>query len=417
MTIVPCSILVKLTNPLVVFSSWGLSVNLKNSSSRMGQSFITWWSESLQPASVRINHRGVAVEFVALCTSGLEGAVCIELKRLGFKIKMVTAGHVHFFGQLQDVPLLNSKLNSADRILIHMVSFQAHNFDDLYDGTYTAQWQQMVHQRANLVVEKVKVRNSKLSATGAVASVIKKAIYDKIKSTGTSDGTEYPLYVYLKRDVVSIMVDTTGREALNKRGYRIKTSMAPLRETIAAALILLSHWDEQTPLIDPFCGSGTIPIEAARMALGFLNNKRAFAFQRWPIFSGYHFDLHQKKGIEDRIIAVGFDKDQRILKTADENARRAGVRKNLLFYAKAFEDLSPFRERFHVLTNPPFGIRLKEGDSKFYKSLSKMAELFPNSKICLITPRQDLERIFGCRAKKKFKFQNSGIWTWCYIFE
>lgn len=357
------------------------------------------------------------MEFVALCTCGLEGAVCIELKRLGFKIKMVTAGHIHFHGRLQDIPLLNLKLNSADRILIHVVSFQAHNFDDLYDGTQSAQWQQIVHQRANLVVEKVKVRNSKLSATGAVASVIKKAIYDKIKSTGMSDGTEYPLYVYLKNDVVSIMIDTTGKDALNKRGYRIKTSMAPLRETIAAALILLSHWDEKTPLIDPFCGSGTIPIEAARMALRFLNNKRIFAFQKWPIFGEYSIDLQQNMDVKDRIISIGFDKDQKILKIADENAKRAGVRKNLLFHTKAFEDLRPFKEKSYVLTNPPFGIRLKEGDSKFYRNLSKITDLFPNSKICLITPRQDLEKFFACKAKKKFKFQNSGIWTWCYIFE
>lgn len=357
------------------------------------------------------------MEFVALCSSGLEGAVCIELRRLGFKIKMVTAGHVHFLGQLQDIPLLNLTLNSADRILIHMVSFEAQSFDDLYEGAHDIDWQHIIHKKANLVVEKVKVRNSKLSATGAIASVVKKAIYNKINSDGSTDKTEYPLYVYLKNNVVSIMIDTTGKDALNKRGYRIKTSAAPLRETIAAALILLSHWDEKTVLIDPFCGSGTIPIEAARMSLKFLNNKRHFVFQNWPIFKDHLTYTQKNTDVKDHVIAMGFDKDQQIIQIAGENAQRAGVRKNVLFHTKAFEELKPFKEKFHVLTNPPFGIRLKEGNSRFYRHLSKIIDVFPNSKICLITPKEDLEKFFTNRASKKFKFQNSGIWTWCYIFE
>ncbi len=364
-----------------------------------------------------INYRGVKMEFVALCSSGLEGAVCIELRKHGFKIKMVTAGHVHFLGKIEDIPLLNFSLNSADRILIHMTSFEAQDFDDLYNGVHSAQWQEIIHKKANLVVEKVKVRNSRLSATGAVASVVKKAIYNKIKSDGKSDGTEYPLYVYLKNNVVSIMIDTTGKDALNKRAYRIKTSVAPLRETIAAALILLSQWDGKTILVDPFCGSGTIPIEAARIDLKILNNKRQFAFQRWPIFDRYPIKTQGNVDMKDQIIAMGFDKDRRILKIANENAQRAGVEKNVIFRHVFFEDLKSFKDQFHVISNPPFGIRLKEGDSKFYRHLSKIINLFPNSKICLITPKEDLEKLFAVKAKKKFRFQNSGIWTWCYIFE
>ncbi len=356
------------------------------------------------------------MEFVALCSAGLEGAVCAELRKLGLKIKMVTAGHVHFYGQLQDIPELNLKLNSADRIMILMASFQAQNFDDLYSGTYSAQWQQIVHKHGNLTVEKVKVRNSKLSATGAIASVVKKAIYNRIKSDGTTDGRNYPLYIYLKNDIASVMIDTTGKDALNKRGYRIKTSAAPLRETIAAALILLSHWDEKTTLVDPFCGSGTIPIEAARMSLKILNNKRSFAFQQWPIFSDFSINITENSST-NHIIAMGFDKDKQILKVASQNAQRAGVKNNIIFQNIAFEDLKTFKGRFHVLTNPPFGIRLKEGDSKFYRNLPRLRELFLDSKVCLITPKEDLEKFFGEKAVKKFRFQNSGIWTWCYIFD
>ncbi|HOJ88124.1 MAG TPA: THUMP domain-containing protein [Pseudothermotoga sp.] len=358
------------------------------------------------------------MELVALCSSGLEGAVCIELRRLGLKITKVTAGHVHFEAQLQDVPTLNLTFNSADRVLMHMSTFEALNFDDLYEGTHAVDWQQVIHPKGTVVVEKIKVRNSKLSATGAIASVVKKAIYNKIRSSGESDGTEYPMYVYLKNNTVSLMIDTTGKDGLNKRGYRIKTSRAPLRETIAAALILLSGWDENITLVDPFCGSGTIPIEAARIALRMPNNRRRFSFEKWPIFrneisKAVHIDV-QKKGI----VSIGFDKDCQVLRIAAENAENAAVKENVVFECRSFESLEPFRNRkLHVVTNPPFGFRMKEANSEFYRKLARLTHTFLDSTVCLITPREDLEKFFNKKAKKKFRFQNSGIWTWCYIFE
>lgn len=362
---------------------------------------------------------GESLEIVALCTSGLEGAVCKELKNMGLKISKVTAGHVHFLSQLSDIPKLNLMLRSAERVLIQMAEFEAKTFDELFEGTFSAHWQDLIHNRATLLIEKVKVRNSKLSATGAVASVVKKAIYEKIGSKNEPDGTIYPLYVYLKNDVVSLLLDTTGPTALSKRGYRLKASAAPLRETIAAGLIIVSNWDEQKLLVDPFCGSGTICIEAARMALGILNDKRTFAFQSWPIFADMKAKFHTFGGMREKKkmkkVAIGFDRDPSMVRIARENAMRAEIINNVEFDCKSFEELRKF-DSVHVITNPPYGVRLK-GVDKDLPKLAMLLDKFVNSRICVLNPREDLEHILKIKASKKLKFQNSGIWTWYYIFE
>ncbi|RKX37232.1 MAG: hypothetical protein DRP20_04950, partial [Thermotogae bacterium] len=208
------------------------------------------------------------LEFVALCTAGLEQAPCIELKQLGYKIQKTTSGHIHFRAELRDTAILNMKLKSADRILIHVGSFEARSFNQLYDGTFSLNWKELISKRANLKVHKVKIRNSNLSATGAVASVVKKAIYTKISpETSDQQKIEYPIHIYIKNNIVSLMIDTTGKYALSRRGYRTKTSRAPLRETIAAALIIVSHWKNETLLIDPFCGSGTTLVQANELGM------------------------------------------------------------------------------------------------------------------------------------------------------
>lgn len=357
------------------------------------------------------------MELVALCTSGLEGAVCKELKAMNFNILKVTAGHVHFVAELSDVPKLNLMLRSAERVLIKMAEFEARTFDELFEGTFSAEWKELIHSRATLVVEKVKVRNSKLSATGAVASVIKKAIYKKIGSKKDPDGTIYPLYVYLKNDVVSIMLDTTGSRALSKRGYRLKSSAAPLRETIAAGLIVVSNWDQQRLLVDPFCGSGTICIEAARMALGILNDERDFAYQHWPIFANTKVELSRNsRRVKIETISLGFDKDPLMVQIAKENAMRARVSANVKFACKFVEKLERFKN-VHVVTNPPYGVRLKAKDEEFLSKLGRMLDIFEGSTVCVLTPKEDLERILRVKPTKKLKFQNSGIWTHFYIFE
>ncbi len=356
------------------------------------------------------------VLFLALCTAGLEQAPCIELKRMGYRISKVTSGHIYFSANLEDVPKLNHYLNSADRVLISVGQFEAKDFDQLFDGTYSLSWEQLVDKDANIVVEKVKVRSSKLSATGAVASVVKKAIYEKIRSTGRAT-IEYPLYIYIKNDLVELALDTTGKEALSKRGYRIKTSIAPLRETIAAGLLLISGWNMEKLVVDPFCGSGTIPIEAARIYLKIPNNKRSFAFQSWPIYRAAQFSIMERKKCFSRTVSLGFDIDDIVLKAALENAAKAGIRECVRFEKRDFFQLQKFDDSVHIVTNPPYGYRITEVNNQFYRGLSRFFTTFPKSRICIITTKNNLEKFLGKRPEKKFKFQNSGLWTWCYIFE
>lgn len=358
----------------------------------------------------------MGMELVALCTSGLEGAVCREIRELGHKIVKVTAGHVHFYADLKDIPFINVCLYSAERVLILLVDFEARNFDELFEGAFSANWQDFVHNRGTLIVEKVKVRNSKLSAKGAIASVIKKAIYEKIRSTKDPDGINYPLYVYVKNDRVSIFLDTTGSHALSKRGYRLKTSIAPLRETIAAGLIIVSDWDNEKLLVDPFCGSGTICIESARMALGLMNTNREFALQTWPIFAGSTISDFKKQEKRVGIVSLGFDKDPSAVKIAQENSLRAGVADNIRFVCKPFEKLDKFKS-VHVVTNPPYGMRIQDTGEDFHLKFKKLFDIFEDSRICLISPNNNLEESLKVKALKKLRFQNSGIWTWFYIFD
>jgi len=359
--------------------------------------------------------RGEKMELVVLCSAGLEKAPCIELKKLGFKIKTTTSGHVHFDGHLIDIPKLNLYLKSADRVMINVTDFPSETFDELFEGTFSANWNELVHKRGTIVVEKVKITNSKLSAKGAVASIVKKAIYSKIKSDNQPDGIIYPMYIYIKNNFVSLMLDTTGKNSLSKRGYRMKTSSAPLRETIAAALILISGWDQEVPLIDPFCGSGTIAIEAARIALQMQNNKRSFSFENWPLFKDLKPSIVNQHECK-RTVAIGYDKNPDILQVANENAIRAGVKKYVRFHCSDFEKLPIFREKLHIVTNPPFGLRMREGNASFYRKLSKLRKIFPDARLCLITPREDLQKMISIKLQRKFRFQNSGLWTWCYIF-
>ncbi|MCS7174722.1 MAG: RNA methyltransferase [Pseudothermotoga sp.] len=317
---------------------------------------------------------------------------------------------------MRDIPRINVCLYSAERVLILLADFEARNFDELFEGTFSANWQDFIHDRGTLIVEKVKVRNSKLSATGAIASVVKKAIYEKIHSTKDPDGINYPLYVYIKNDRVSILLDTTGPNALSKRGYRLKVSTAPLRETIAAGLIIVSDWDREKLLVDPFCGSGTICIEAARMALDLMNTKRGFAFQTWPIFKGSTtFDSTEQKKKKSEVVSLGFDKDPHAIKIARENSLRAEVNDNTKFLCKPLEKLGKFKN-VHVVTNPPYGVRIRNSKENLHLTLKKLFDTFENSTVCLASPDGELEELFKTKASKKLRFQNSGIWTWFYIF-
>ncbi|HCI28949.1 MAG TPA: hypothetical protein DE117_02035 [Fervidobacterium sp.] len=218
--------------------------------------------------------------FVAFCTSGLEGAVALELRKHNFKVTYSSSGRIFFLGTLQDIPFLNMKIKSADRISILIKKFEAATFDELFSNVKNSGLKDFLEPNAKIRIEKMKITNSRLSATGAVASVLKKAVVEGINGTDET-GPEYGIILIIKDDIAYLLLDTTGENGLNKRGYRIRTGRAPLRETIAASIIILSKWSENVELFDPFCGSGTIPIEAASLELP--NSNRTFSSEKWLI--------------------------------------------------------------------------------------------------------------------------------------
>lgn len=358
-------------------------------------------------------------KFVAFCTSGLEGAVAIELKSLNYKITYSSSGRIFFTANFDDIPLLNMKLKSVDRIALLINEFEAETFDELYDNVYKSNLKDIVEKNGKIVIEKVKVTNSKLSATGAIASVVKKAI---LNSTGGSNetGPEYPFLIILKDNKVYFLLDTTGKDGLHKRGYRLKTSKAPLRETIAAGFIILSRWNKDIPLFDPFCGSGTIPIEAATIDVPNVN--RNYVSERWKILktTWKKSKMELKKiGVAKAVSSIliyASDIDCKNLEIAQENFARAkkifNTDAKIEFKCIDFKKLESFREYSYVISNLPYGERL---DVDILKEIKILKQKFPNAKYYLLHPSEKFETYFG-KATKKFRFQNSGIWTYGYMY-
>ncbi len=352
---------------------------------------------------------------MATSTLGLEGAVAKELKSMGYRILRSESGRVFFEGDMRDIPKLNLWMRSAERILIPIGRFRATSFEELFECVANLKWEDVLTPNARFPVVKVRSVDSKLYGLRAIQRVVKKAVAKRLKSVyGTSEEREpvYPIRVYLRRNVAVVAVDTTGEKGLHKRGYRLMYSKAPLRETIAASILIQARYTGECPLVDPFCGSGTIPIEAAMIARSVAPGlKRNFVSEDWP-----HLEKIWKI---EREIAMNSRKDQRmqilcsdvdggILEVAHENAKRAGV---------DFEiEISDFRYvEIHwsfgkVVTNPPYGIRV---DSR--PNLDELARVFPGWEYHLIYPELDL-RIRGMKARKRIPFFNSGIKVFLHQF-
>lgn len=357
------------------------------------------------------------VELIALCTAGLEAAPSFEIKKNGYKIINSSSGKVQFLVSLKDIPFIVTHFRTVDRILIKINEFKVSSFDELYDNIFQTKWKDYIEKNGKVVVERVKITNSKLSATGAVASVIKKAIYENLKkSYKTNIWVEneiiYPLYIYLKNNKATICLDTTYKDSLAKRGYRITHLPNSIRETIAASLVILSKWNKDYTLIDPFCGSGTIPIEAALHASNSILRKD-YAFLQWKIFKDVNLSSVIVNNTSNYDI-YGYDKNYRAIEIAKENAKRANVKVH--FEKKSMESLEKSDDLIYFISNLPYGINVEDNIKDTYRKMRYLSRAFPNAKFFFITPEEKFEEYFEKRANKKFKFQNSGIWVWYYLF-
>jgi len=353
------------------------------------------------------------MKLLLTCTTGLEAATSLEVKRMGFKIIDSTAGRIFIEARLEDIPRLNLWLRTAERVYIVLNEKKVENFDALFQAINEIEWERYISS-GKILISDVSTRNSKLSAKGAIISVATAAINKKIKKEAKEQ--LYPIRLILKNNKLLVLLDTTGPKALSKRGYRLKTSKAPIRETIAAAMVLLSRWNGSIPLIDPFCGSGTILFEAALMILGISPGiKRNFVSENWDIFRNYWL-LERKKVINcknNRIFEhkiIGFDRDFKILSVAEEISKKLNL-DFIEFKVKNFEELLPNKEELYIITNPPYGERIKSN-----VDFSTIFQKFPKANVYILSPDNNFEKIVGKKATKKIRFQNSGIWVWYYMF-
>lgn len=358
-------------------------------------------------------------DLIATATFGLEAVVARELRDLGYEDLKVENSRVIFKGTADDICRTNLWLRSADRVLIRMGEFEALSFDELFEKTKALPWEELLPEDAEFPVQGKSVK-SKLFSVSDCQAIVKKAVVERLKqkyrrSWFEETGPRYVLEVGILKDVVTITVDTSGA-GLHKRGYRQLASQAPLKETLASALVALSYWNPQRQLIDPFCGSGTILIEAAMMGLNIAPGlNRNFDAEKWPQIPAGQWqeardEAREAKKNEDFLL-LGYDIDERVLSIARHNARLAGVEKYIDFHKRPFSQFSTKTKYGCIICNPPYGERL--GDRKevqnLYREMGQKFKDLDTWSIYVLTADEEFERCYGRKADKKRKLYNGRI--------
>lgn len=350
--------------------------------------------------------------------SGIEAVVKRELLRLGYEPSGANLGRIEFEGTFEDVLRANVFLRSANRVRIELSKFKAQTFDELFDGIFAMRWQDVLTKDAKIVVDAKSVK-SKLFALSAVQSIVKKAIISKLSTvyncSFNESGAAYCIEAAIVDDVVTVTLDTSG-EGLHKRGYRTYLGDAPIRETLAAAMIQLSVWNPDRPLIDPFCGSGTIPVEASLIGLdiapGMNRNFACEQFANAPkVREKVQEDALQRIKRDRQLHISGFDINKDAIKLAFKHAERAGVKDNIHFQVQDMRDLSSKYAHGVIITNPPYGERLmKEDELKaLYRDFGKVTAKLDEWCVYAITSYRAFEKYFGRRADKVRKLYNSEL--------
>ena len=368
-------------------------------------------------------------ELIAPCHFGLEAVLKKEILDLGYEISQVEDGRVTFIGDDEAICRANVFLRTAERILLKAGSFRAETFEELFQGTKAIAWEEFIPEDGKFWVAKASSIKSKLFSPSDIQSIMKKAMVERMKehyhvSWFPEDGAKFPLRVFLYKDIVTIGIDTSG-DSLHKRGYRTLTSKAPITETLAAALIMLTPWNKDRILVDPFCGSGTFPIEAAMIAANIAPGmNRQFTAEQWKnlIPKQLWYDtVEEAQDLMDADIQVdiqGYDIDAEVVKAARENAKRAGVDHLIHFQQRAVADLHHPKKYGFVITNPPYGERLEEKEDlpELYTQIGQAYAGLDSWSLYMITSYEDAERYIGRKADKNRKIYNGMIKTYFYQF-
>ena len=369
------------------------------------------------------------VELIAPCHFGLESVLKREILDLGYEIVQVEDGRITFRGDAQAIARANVFIRTAERIMVKVGSFPAKSFDQLFEGTKALAWEQYLPKDAKFWVSKASTKNSALFSGSDIQSIVKKAIVERLKTVYhvtwfEETGAEYPIRVFINKDIVSIGMDASG-VSLHKRGYRQLVGKAPISETLAAALIMLTPWNKDRILVDPFCGSGTFPIEAAmigaRIAPGM---NRSFTAQKWDNLLTRQAWMDAVEEAEDQILRdvkmsiQGYDIDSSIVKCAMENARAAGVDQQIHFQQRSVAELSHPKKYGFIITNPPYGERLEEKEElpDLYRMIAVSFDRLDTWSKYIITSYEDAEKYLGRKADKNRKIYNGMIKAYYYQY-
>ena len=368
-------------------------------------------------------------ELVVPCHFGLEAVVKREIYDLGYEITKVEDGRITFEGDAEAICRANVFLRGAERVLLQVGRFKATTFDELFEGIKALPWEEYIPKDGKFWVKKASSIKSKLFSPSDIQSIVKKAMVEKLKQSYKidwfpEDGTSYPVRVFLNKDEVMVTLDTSG-DSLHKRGYRLQTSKAPITETLAASLIMLTPWRGDRILVDPFCGSGTFPIEAAMMAANIAPGmNRDFTAEEWTNFIPkqlWYDTVKEAEEMVDMDVEVdiqGSDIDPDVVKAARENAKRAGVDKLIHFQQRAVADLSHPKKYGFIISNPPYGERLEEKSAlpELYTQIGQAYAGLDSWSMYLITSYEDAPRYIGRKADKNRKIYNGMIKTYFYQF-
>ena len=368
-------------------------------------------------------------EYIVPCHFGVESVLKNEITGLGYEISAVEDGRVIFYGDAAALCRANIFLRSAERVLLKIGSFHAETFDELFEGTKKLPIEEFVPENGRFFVAKAASVKSKLFSPSDIQSIMKKAMVEKMKLTYhtewfTEDGDDYPFRVFLHKDEVTVGLDTTG-ESLHKRGYRKLVAKAPIAENLAAALIMLTPWHGDRILVDPFCGSGTIPIEAAMIAAHIAPGmNREFISENWDQIVTKK-DWYNASDEANDLVNMdiepdiqGFDIDDEMIEISRENAKLAGVEELIHFQQRPVSKLRHPKKYGFIITNPPYGERLEEKENlpPLYTQLGESYRALDSWSMYVISAYEDAQKYLGRPADKNRKIYNGMMKTYYYMY-
>jgi putative N6-adenine-specific DNA methylase len=379
-------------------------------------------------------------EIVVPCHFGLEAITKKEIIDLGYDITEVTDGRVSFTGDADAIARANVFLRTTERVLLKVGSFHAETFEELFQATKALPWEEYIPKDGSFWVTKASSIKSKLFSTRDIQSVMKKAMVVRLGeyygvSSFEEHGAKYPIRVFALKDEFMVCLDTSG-ESLHKRGYRLKQGLAPITETLAAALIMLAGWRDDRPFVDPMCGSGTFPIEAAMMAAHIAPGMdRAFTSEAWTNLIDrklWYNAVEEANDLVDRhlletgynafdkkVDIQGYDIDPEVIQVARENAERAGVDKLVHLQVRDVADMSHGGKHGYIITNPPYGERIEDKRNlpMLYTELREVYQnLDPSWSMHIITAWEDAVKYLG-RADRNRKIYNGMMKTYFYSYD